>query len=592
MKFAASWVFLLAIVASPAFAERARNAADATVFIRVSVTLQAEVVDGPGLRRRVDTELYRMSGSGFVISNYGHVLTNAHVVTPALEEVALTQSGAKITGTLSVTRIDVCFPRESAVWDDLVAQPGLDQSKCLDAAIVARDEVLDLAVLSVSASNLRYLGLGDSDAVVAGQMEEALGFPLGAKLEIGRDNPSGDVVPGITQTSGTVSALRMGCGTGATRGTCVSAADRESQRRFLQISNAINPGNSGGPVVDRHGFAIGVVQSKIVDKDNPVEGLGFAIPINVAKTFLEERGLDAVLPVRRVRPGPIQALESKRLRIALPEGFVDTAPFASRVETESQETAISFRVDRVLSPWTSQRVEEELIGTPIFERGSWASHETRTPNGRVPVRTGMAFGEFAAGGDDVWMLYGIADLGGEKLVARYTGAAERLAFSESILLNSLASIEGQRFPAPDIASIDRLRWSSSTDAQGQPAVPIPLGWTIMADGPTKCSALPPASTAGSATSADDYTVFLRAAVWAERQLDPVAAAASCGDLRGAQSASSYRTQFDYLGVRYAVDGVLVRPSAERLVQLEVVAPEARGAFARALLAAWIKRIVP
>lgn len=535
-----------------------------------------------------------MSGSGFVISSYGHVLTNKHVITPELEEVVLVQSGAKLSGTLSVASIDVCFPRESAAWDDLVAQPDPNETKCLDASVVARDDALDLAILSVSASNLPYLGFGDSDAVIAGQAEEAFGFPLGAMLEIGKDTASSDAVPGITRTEGSVSALRMGCGTAATSGTCVTAADRNSQRRYLQISNAINPGNSGGPVVDRHGFAIGVVQSKIVDKDRAVEGLGFAIPINVVKGFLEERGLDMALPVRRMRPGPLQILEPKRLRISLPDGLTDISPFASRVEIDARQTGVSLRIDRVLSPWTTQRLEEELIGSPAFEHGSWAAHESRAVSrtGLAPLRTGLASGELAAAsGEDAWMLYGIVDVGQEKLVARYIGAAEWLAFNQSVLVDSLATLDGQRFPVPDVTSIERLRWSSSTDGEGRPALPIPMGWMVMADGPAACARLPRPSTVGSAVATDDFGVFLRAATWAEREIAPAAAAALCGQA-GSQSGASYTSQVDYLGVRYVVDGVFVRSAPDRLLRMEVMAPAARGAFARALLDGWVKRIAP
>ena len=507
MKTGATWVVLLLLTgAVPAAAERARTAADATVFIRVSVSLHAEVVGGPGLSRvDVEMELY---GSGFVISAYGHVLTNHHVVTPKLEQFVFEQSGVKATGTLSVARIAVCFPREAAVWDDLVAQAGPDETKCLDAFVVAQDETLDLAVLSVSASNLPYLGFGDSDAVVVGQAEDALGFPLGALLvEVGK---AADVVPAITRTPGAISALRMGCGTGARRGPCVSAADRARERRFFQISNGVNAGNSGGPVVDRNGFAIGVVQTKIADVDGePVEGIGFAIPINVVKEFLEDRGLDSALPVRRLRPGPLHVLDPKRLRLSLPDGLTDVAPLATHVETDPQQAGLSLRIDRVLSPWTTQRLEEELLGTSVFERGSWAAHESRVASrtGRAPLLAGRATGELTdAAGEDAWMLYGILDLGAEKLVARYIGSAEWLAFNESVLANSVASLDGQRFPVPDAASVERLEWLPATDANGQPALPIPIGWTIAADGPTACARLPRPATVGAASAADDFSV--------------------------------------------------------------------------------------
>lgn len=594
MKIVALSVALLLTVVTSATAERARTPADATVFIRVSVKLQAEIIDGPGLHRRIDKELYRMSGSGFVISAYGHVLTNAHVIMPpALKDVAVVDPGVTLTGTVSVAGIAVCFPRESAAWNEVIAQPDSDQ-KCLDASVVAEDHALDLATLSVSASNLPYLGLGDSDMVVGGQAEEVFGFPLGAQLEIGKGTGNSDVVPSVTRTGGTVSALRMGCGTAATSGTCATAADSNSQRRFLQVSNAINPGNSGGPVVDRHGFVIGVVQSKIIDKDGAVEGLGFAIPINVVKDFLEERGLDTALPVRRMRLGPVQTLDVKRLRMALPDGFTDVAAFASRVEAESLPSSVSLRIDRVLSPWTVQRLDDELTGTPVFERASWGTHEGQASSrtGRMALRTGLAAGELAnAAGVDAWMLYGLVDLGPEKLVARYVGPAEWLAFNESVFVNSIATLDGQRLAVPGAASIERLKWSPSTDAEGRSVLPIPVGWSVAADGPATCARLPRPSTAGSASPVDDFGLSLRAATWTERELTPAAAATLCGEA-GSQPGASYTSQFEYLGARYVVEGVFVRSAPDRLVRMEVTAPDTRRAFGRALLAAWVKRIAP
>lgn len=301
-----------------------------------------------------------------------------------------------------------------------------------------------------------------------------------------------------------------------------------------------------------------------------------------------------MLPVRRVRLGPVQTLDVKRLRMALPDGFADVAAFASRVETEGLPSGVSLRIDRVLSPWPAQRLEDELIGTPVFERASWGTHEGQAPSRtrRMTLRTGLAAGELAdAAGVDAWMLYGIVDLGPEKLVARYVGPAEALAFNESVFVNSIATLEGQRLPVPDAASIERLKWSPSTDAKGASVLPIPLGWSVAVEGPATCARLPRPSTAGSASSVDDFSVFMRAATWTERDFTPAAAAALCGEA-GSQPGASYTSQFDYLGARYVVEGVFVRSAPDRLMRVEVTAPETRRAFARALLAAWVKRIAP
>ena len=90
----------------------------------------------------------------------------------------------------------------------------------------------------------------------------------------------------------------------------------------------MNPGNSGGPVVNRDGFVVGVVHSKLAKAD----AIGFAIPINEVKDFVDTIGLDQAMPVRRLRLGPLQNIEGKGLSLRLPEGFAIArrSPRASR----------------------------------------------------------------------------------------------------------------------------------------------------------------------------------------------------------------------------------------------------------------------
>lgn len=174
------------------------------------------------------------TGSGFIIESSGYILTNNHVV-----------DGASGGGAITVT---------------------LNSGRSLPATIVGTDTAYDLAVLKISATNLRALQFGDSDKIQVGDSVIAVGSPLGL---------SGTV------TSGIISA----------KDRAVSAGGSSGESSFinaLQTDAAINPGNSGGPLVDATGAVIGV-NSAIASLGSSVGGqsgsigLGFAIPINQAR---------------------------------------------------------------------------------------------------------------------------------------------------------------------------------------------------------------------------------------------------------------------------------------------------------------------
>ena len=273
------------------------------------------------------------------------MLTNEHVVSNS--EITLNEPNRKVVIRVNVSKIEVCFPPESAA-----ARGGT--TPCAEATISAADPDLDLAVLYVGSSNQPYLALGDSDVVTPGQPVQALGFPFGRTLDIGRDTLD-SVVPEITTTVGTISALR---------------ANNAGERRFLQIDGNVNPGSSGGPVVNKDGFVVGVVVARLRDASN----IAFAIPINQAKSFIESRGLDQLMPTRRLRLGrPAAASTPRASRSGCPRASSDASPFRSRLDTDSGPTEITMRVDRVMSPWTLNRLEQELVKTQTFERVSSAS---------------------------------------------------------------------------------------------------------------------------------------------------------------------------------------------------------------------------
>ena len=182
------------------------------------------------------------TGSGEVIRSGGYILTNNHVI-------AIAANGGKVEVTFS----------------DGTSMP---------ATIVGRDVLTDLAVLKVAQSdNLKVIGLGSSSSVQVGQPVVALGAPLGL---------SGTV------TSGIVSAMDRTVevpAEGDRSALLVSA---------LQTDAAINPGNSGGALVNCSGDLVGVPTAGAT-VPNPAGGssagnvgLGFAIPVNIAKTISDE----------------------------------------------------------------------------------------------------------------------------------------------------------------------------------------------------------------------------------------------------------------------------------------------------------------
>ncbi|MFA6338369.1 MAG: trypsin-like peptidase domain-containing protein, partial [Saccharofermentanales bacterium] len=167
------------------------------------------------------------SGSGFLITADGYIVTNAHVVT-SLEN----QTGVK------------------------VAIPGY--TDLFDAEIVGADVQTDIAVLKVtSEEDLPYVTLGDSSALQTGELVVAIGNPLGSF--------AGTVTVGV-----------------------VSAVEREMSNdgylvTLIQTDASINSGNSGGPLINSFGEVIGVTNAKMAS----AEGLGFAIPINSIESVIQ-----------------------------------------------------------------------------------------------------------------------------------------------------------------------------------------------------------------------------------------------------------------------------------------------------------------
>ncbi|MDZ8081923.1 MAG: HhoA/HhoB/HtrA family serine endopeptidase [Nostoc sp. DcaGUA01] len=167
----------------------------------------------------------RGTGSGFILSEDGQLLTNAHVVAD--------------TDTVLVT---------------------LKDGRTLEGKVVGVDSMTDVAVVKIKANHLPTVKLGNSQNLIPGQWAIAIGNPLGL------DN---------TVTIGIISA---------TDRTSTQVGVPDKRVSFIQTDAAINPGNSGGPLLNAQGEVIGVNTAIRAD----AQGLGFAIPIETAARIANE----------------------------------------------------------------------------------------------------------------------------------------------------------------------------------------------------------------------------------------------------------------------------------------------------------------
>jgi serine protease Do len=170
------------------------------------------------------------AGTGFIITSDGLILTNKHVVADA---------NAKYT----VTTLD---------------------GKSYDATVKSLDPVNDLAVLKIDARNLPVVDLGDSDQLKVGQWVVAVGNALGEFKN--------------TVTAGVISAKDR-----KIKASNSDGSSSEALTGLLQTDTAINSGNSGGPLVNLAGQVIGINTAVASN----AQGIGFAIPINAAKSAID-----------------------------------------------------------------------------------------------------------------------------------------------------------------------------------------------------------------------------------------------------------------------------------------------------------------
>lgn len=203
-------------------------------------------------------------GSGVIVSGDGYILTNNHVIDNA-EEIKVTLYGG----------------------DEL------------DAEIVGTDPGSDIAVLKVDRNDLEAIPLGDSDGLRVGEMVLAIGSPLS-------DQYANTISMGIVSATG-----RSGVGLNL-------------YENYIQTDAAINPGNSGGPLINADGQLIGI-NTAIASRSGGSQGIGFAIPVNMARSVMEALITDGRVARGHLGitfGGEVDRTMARALGMSSPRGFV------------------------------------------------------------------------------------------------------------------------------------------------------------------------------------------------------------------------------------------------------------------------------
>jgi len=172
-------------------------------------------------------------GTGVIVDAAGYILTNSHVVND---------------GDYKSINVSLYDGREA------------------EGTVLWNDATLDLAVVKIDETNLTAAELGDSDTVRVGAYAAAIGNPLGLAFE---RSMSQGIISGLNRT------ISVSSGSSSTATT---------MENLIQTDATINSGNSGGPLLNSKGLVIGINSAKA----SSGEGMGFAIPINVAKPIVEQ----------------------------------------------------------------------------------------------------------------------------------------------------------------------------------------------------------------------------------------------------------------------------------------------------------------
>jgi serine protease Do len=258
-------------------------------------------------------------GSGVIVDADGILLTNNHVVDDADNIKVRLMDGREFEGTVK-----------------------------------GKDPQTDLAVVMIDTKNLTPIKLGNSDKVRVGEMVLAVGSPLNPQLE-------------HTVTSGIISAKGRS-GVGLTQ-----------YEDYIQTDAAINPGNSGGALVDLRGNLIGI-NSAIVSQSGGFQGIGFAIPVNLARKVMDDiitngkviRGWLGVY-IQNITPELAKALDLKSTKGVLVSKVQEDSP-AEKAGIKEEDVILAFNGKNLdnaseLSTWVAGSSPDQYINLRISRNG-------------------------------------------------------------------------------------------------------------------------------------------------------------------------------------------------------------------------------
>jgi serine protease Do len=199
-----------------------------------------------------------VSGTGIIMSEDGYIITNAHVVEGASAiSVVVTDSTAKTEETSDDSS-------SKSVAEKIIekqSDDSGDDENTITAELIGMDTQTDIAVLKIDKTGLTAAEFGTSSDIQVGELAIVIGNPLGFDLA-------------NTVTSGIISATDR----------TLTIEDRTMN--LIQTDASINSGNSGGPLINAYGQVIGITSAKVSSTYG--EGLGFAIPIDEAKTIIND----------------------------------------------------------------------------------------------------------------------------------------------------------------------------------------------------------------------------------------------------------------------------------------------------------------
>ena len=301
------------VISASAFADLAEKARAAVVHVRGEVT--------EGTPSDADSDTSRTSiGTGFIINRDGYVVTNEHVIRG-----------------VSDLRIRLYDGRE------------------LPACVAGADPATDIALVKIKPKGtLPVLPLGDSDAVRVGEPVIAIGNPFGFNHSV---------------TAGIVSAKERV----VDRSTLREPKQQDMYSFFIQTDASINLGNSGGPLIDAGGAVIGVSAAFWAGHPlQPAQGIGFAIPSNMAKALLPRLARDGVAhrSFLGVDAQPLDPALESALRLASGKGAL-----IASVEKGSPAEAAGLEPGDVVLSWNGAAVvtsEDLKINAQLAIPGSHA----------------------------------------------------------------------------------------------------------------------------------------------------------------------------------------------------------------------------